>query len=62
MNADVGAQDSEVCEHDMLFSIFPTQGHTKGGPGVPVRWHKIYDTRHSWHLLLKDILNDEQWD
>lgn len=31
MNADVGAQDSEVCEHDMLFSIFPTQGHTKGG-------------------------------
>ena len=37
MNADVGAQDSEVCEHDMLFLIFPTEGHTKGGLGVPVR-------------------------
>ena len=37
MNADGGAQDSEVCEHDILFSIFPTQGHTKGAPGVPVR-------------------------
>ena len=31
MNADVGAEDSEVCEHDMLLLIFPTQGHTKGG-------------------------------
>ena len=60
MNADVGAQDSEVCEHDMLFLIFPTQGHTKGGPGVPVRKHNIYVTRNSCRLLLKDILNDEQ--
>ena len=37
MNADVGAEDSEVCERDMISLIFPTQGHTKGGPGVPVR-------------------------
>jgi len=36
MNADVGAQDSEVCEHDMLFLIFPTQGHGKGGLWVSV--------------------------
>ena len=37
MNADVGAQDSEVCEHDMLFLIFSIQGHSEGGLGVPVR-------------------------
>ena len=36
MNADVGAQDSEVCEHDMLFLIFPRQGHSEWGPGVSV--------------------------
>ena len=61
MNADVGAQDSEVCEHDMLFSIFPTQGHTKGGSGVPVRWHNI-NLWYSPFMPPLDILTDELWD